>query len=196
MSRAFLGNFGALGLVTLCFVASLVLRLMMSGPALGQELIQALAADDPKPVTTPLTDGQKDLLLEAIRIREAELFAEAERIEARLKVLEEAEKSFAEQVEFLEEAEARLAATLAVADTAALQDIKQLTAVYENMKSKDAASIFDAMDANFAAGFLSRMSPTSAADILSDMDTERAHLVTVVMAGQNANVPPEFEELQ
>ncbi|MEO1549434.1 MAG: hypothetical protein AAFR93_03260 [Pseudomonadota bacterium] len=183
----------ALGLIGACFAVSLGMRLMMSGPALGQEIAQALAGEETsQSAPVKVTDTQKDLLLEAIREREAELDAEAARIEERRRILEEAEAAYSLQLKALQEAEAKLASTLAVADTAALEDIKRLTAVYETMKSKDAAKIFDTMDARFAAGFLSRMAPTSAAEILADMATERAHLVSVVMAGQNANTPPEF----
>ncbi len=53
-------------------------------------------------------------------------------------------------------------ALLAVAETAAQDDLAQLTSVYESMKPADASAIFAEMDPNLAAGFLGMMQPESA----------------------------------
>jgi len=91
----------------------------------------------------------------------------------------------------LEDAENRLADTLALADNAAEKDLERLTSVYENMKPKEAADIFETMDVTFAAGFLSRMRPDAAAGILSNVDKTLAYAISVAMAGRNIGVPTE-----
>jgi flagellar motility protein MotE (MotC chaperone) len=91
----------------------------------------------------------------------------------------------------LEAMEAKLAATLALADGAAEADVERLTKVYQAMKPKDAAKLFETMSPEFAAGFLGRMPPESAAAILSGMSAESAYGVSVIVAGRNANVPKD-----
>ena len=87
--------------------------------------------------------------------------------------------------------EAKLRATLAVADGAAEADVERLTAVYQAMKPKDAAALFETMSPDFAAGFLGRMAPESAAAILSGMSAEAAYGISVIVAGRNAKAPKE-----
>ena len=78
---------------------------------------------------------------------------------------------------------------MAYADTAAEGDLARLTAVYENMKPKDAAALFEEMDPDFAAGFLGRMRADSAAGIMAGLSPPVAYSVSVLLAGRNANVP-------
>ena len=91
----------------------------------------------------------------------------------------------------LEEAEANLRATLALANGAAEEDLARLTDVYANMKPKQAAALFEEMDPNFAAGFLGRMRPDAAAAILAGLTPRAAYTISVVLAGRNADVPKE-----
>ena len=91
----------------------------------------------------------------------------------------------------LEEAEAKLAKTLSIADTAAESDLARLTAVYENMKPKQAATLFEEMPPEFAAGFLGRMRPDAAAAIMAGLESASAYSISVVLAGRNANAPRE-----
>ncbi len=177
---------GALKFVTLCFLAAFVARLSVSAPALSDEVSALMdgQTDGATEMLAPqsLSNEETDLLLAKIREREAQLDAEAQRIEARLKVLEIAQQQYDQQLKALIEAEEALAATMSLADQAASRDIGQLTSVYENMKAKNAAKIFDAMDVNFAAGFLSRMAPQAAAEILSAMNTDAAYSVSLAIA--------------
>lgn len=89
----------------------------------------------------------------------------------------------------LQVAEAKLAATIAIADQAADKDVSQLVAVYESMKPKDAARLFGEMDPDFAAGFLAKMRPEAAAAVMSGLDPQKAYLISVKFAGRNANAP-------
>jgi len=189
-----------------CFLISATIRLGLSGVAVAQEL--EINAEEPPaacvPVDPPLPEPEIGSLLGSIRIRqeqlaqrEGELSRRAlelnvveQRIASQLAVLRQAER-IASQLAVLRQAEQKLADTLAIADSAAENDLQQLTAVYEKMKSKSAAEIFGTMDISFAAGFLSRMRPESAAGILSEMPPNAAYSISVVMAGKNANAPTE-----
>ncbi len=181
----------ALSLIILCFVASGGLRLFVVGQAYAEQtdpkkdMMEHAAMEG----CTPPEDA--DVLLTAVQERSAQLDERETRLTERLAVLEIAEAEFEERRAELIAAEEKLAATLAIADNAAERDIQQLTAVYENMKPKNAAEIFDSMDPVFAAGFLIRMAPTSAADILSAMDKNAAYTTSVIMASRNVGAPTE-----
>ncbi len=130
-------------------------------------------------------------LLEETQAREAALTEREAELEARAQVLALVESSIAEDLQRLEEAEARLRATMATADKAAETDIGRLTAVYENMKPDQAAALFQLMEPSFAAGFLGRMRPDAAAAIMAGLTPDLAYTISVVLAGRNAEVPRE-----
>ena len=108
-------------------------------------------------------------------IRQKALAVADEEIQRRLVVLEEAEKS--------------LRSLLAIANTAAEDDLARLTAVYESMKPKDAAALFEKMEPAFAAGFLGRMRSDAAAGVMAGLTPETAYSISVILAGRNADVP-------
>lgn len=187
---------GALLLITLCFLGSGAVRIFDNGAAIAEEIAKdqkpamplampAVSADQCPPPLEP------ESLLNAIREREQQLTIMENRLADREQVLRVSRIRIDEQLVALEEAEKKLAATLALADTAAQQDISRLTSVYESMKPKDAAAIFETMDIDFAAGFLMQMRPDAAAGILANLTSETAYSVSVVMAGRNAGAPTE-----
>lgn len=135
--------------------------------------------------------GEEDLApaLEALRAREAEVTQREEDLRSRMQALRVAEATIEEKLAAMQETEQRLRATLAMAETAAEQDIAQLTQVYANMKPREAAALFAQMEPDFAAGFLGRMRPDAAAAILSGMDPQAAYTISVMLAGRNANAP-------
>ena len=110
-------------------------------------------------------------------------------LDAREQTLALVEASIAEDLQRLEQAEAELRATMAAADQAAENDIGRLTAVYENMKPKDASALFQAMEPAFAAGFLGRMRPEAAAKILAGLEPQAAYTISAILAGRNARAP-------
>ncbi|MCA0997557.1 MotE family protein [Alloyangia pacifica] len=135
--------------------------------------------------------GEEDLApaLEALRAREAEVTQREEDLRSRMQALRVAEATIEEKLAAMQETEQRLRATIAMAETAAEQDIAQLTQVYANMKPREAAALFAQMEPDFAAGFLGRMRPDAAAAILSGMDPQAAYTISVMLAGRNANAP-------
>ena len=121
-----------------------------------------------------------------------EVIAEREgKLRDRIAALSLVEEEVQRNLVALEEAEKKLAKTLALADEAAENDIARLTSVYENMKPKDAALLFQEMPPEFAARFLGRMRAESAAAIMAGLDSTSAYSISVVLAGRNANVPTE-----
>lgn len=179
----------AFAIIITCFLVSGILRLFVAGTALAEQLAH------PEEVSSEHTEincpapEDADVLLTVVQERAGQLDKREQRLTERLAVLELAEVEFKTRSAELIEAEQRLAATLAIADNAAENDINKLTAVYENMKAKNAAEIFDSMDPGFAAGFLIRMSPKAAADIMTSMSKELAYSASVIMATRNVGAP-------
>lgn len=180
-------------LILSCLLISAVIRLGAGGVALAEELATNVAEPVMVPVqpVQPTPESEVSSLLKSIRTRQEQLLQREGEITERQLELNMIEQRIAQQLVVLKQAEQKLADTLAIADSAAENDLKQLTAVYEKMKAKNAAEIFGTMEISFAAGFLSRMKPESAAGILSEMPPNAAYSISVVMAGKNANAPTE-----
>lgn len=188
------GGRSALILIAGFFLASGLLRLGSgTGVALARE-VEALSHSEneemPMPQNCESSEGLSDLLL-AIKQREARVLEQEETLSNRLQALRVAEVSMKRNLVALVEAEGNLKATMALADTAAEDDLSNLTSVYENMKSKDAIPLFEEMDPQFSAGFLGRMRPDVAASILSGLTPAKAYSISVILAGRNAQVPTE-----
>ncbi|PHQ85413.1 MAG: hypothetical protein COB65_03185 [Thalassobium sp.] len=181
---------GPLYVVFGLFIASGVLRL-------GGEAEQTFAIAQVAPESIVQDAAQvagdqcvaSDSLIAALAAREERVARRETQFADRLQALAVAEQEITSRLAELEEAEATLAATLAAASTAAEDDIGRLTAVYENMKPRDAAALFEEMAPEFASGFLSRMRPDAAAAILTGLEPATAYSISVVIAGRNAEVP-------
>lgn len=203
ISRKRLRGRGAVLAIALLLISSAVLRL---GGGTGQAVAQALtqpmkpvANVEPEDVTpmaptssktkTPLDRTETGSLLGALREREQRVEALEQQMEMRRKALEVAEQEITKRLAILEQVETNLRQTIALADGAAEKDLASLTAVYENMKPKDAAALFETMEPGFAAGFLGRMRPDAAAAIMTGLPPEVAYSISVILAGRNANVP-------
>ncbi|GAA6188386.1 hypothetical protein [Litorivita sp. NS0012-18] len=130
-------------------------------------------------------------MLKLFQTREERLKTREAQMQERMQALAVADEQIANKMAELTAAEAALRETLALADSAAETDITTLTAVYENMKPKDAAALFEEMDPDFAAGFLARMRPDAAAGIMTGLSPTAAYTISVVLAGRNANVPKQ-----
>ncbi len=203
ISRKRLRGRGAVLAIALLLISSAVLRL---GGGTGQAVAQALtqpmkpvanvepedvismASTDSK-ANTPLDRTETGSLLGALREREQRVKALEQQMEMRRKALEVAEQEITKRLATLEQVEKNLRQTIALADGAAEKDLASLTAVYENMKPKDAAALFETMEPGFAAGFLGRMRPDAAAAIMTGLPPEVAYSISVILAGRNANVP-------
>jgi len=186
---------GALLLTSILLIGSATLRLgVQAGPAITREMSHAAAVSaDPveEPQKAMAASDDMQLLLTTLQEREQQLNRREMQIEDRMKALEIADGAIEHKLQALVEAEARLGATLALADGASEGDLTRLTDVYEKMKPKDAAALFEEMAPEFAAGFLGRMRPTAAASVMAGLSPKAAYTISVILAGRNATVPKE-----
>lgn len=130
-------------------------------------------------------------VLAAFAAREERAAAREADIARRLAEVAAAEAALAAQLAEMRAAEESLEGLLAMADTAAADDLGQLAAVYEAMRPAEAAALFATMEPGFSAGFLGLMRPEAAAAIMTDLDPDVAYAVSAVLAGRNAGVPTE-----
>ncbi|WP_282078845.1 MotE family protein [Epibacterium ulvae] len=190
---------GALFALAALLVGSAVVRIgLEAGPAIAREVAgmqKPAMADDMQKDAMQKSDmpssAELQTMLMAFKEREARLVEREAEIQDRMKALEIADQAIDQKLAALEDAEAKLKATVAMADGATEADVDRLTTVYEQMKPKDAAALFEEMDATFAAGFLARMRPDAAAGIMAGLSPEAAYTISVVFAGRNGAVPKE-----
>lgn len=188
----------------------LICSLLLGSAAIrvGGEAGKAVATENPMPTeiaennpknendssykTTEMKDPGQEVvgeMLAAFKKREERIERLEREIAVRQKALKVADKEIEKRLQVLEQAEQSLRSMLALADTAAEDDLLTLTTVYENMKPKDAAALFEEMEPAFAAGFLGRMRPDAAAGIMAGLTPQKAYTVSVILAGRNADVP-------
>ena len=174
--------------MTALLIASAVIRVSDgAGMALAQaaEIASGLIDSTATAVKVPeIAD-----LLAALASREERIAEREQQLRERQQLLEEATLALDEKLAKLSVAENNLKATIALAASAAENDIMQLVNVYQAMKPKDAALLFEEMAPDFAVGFLGRMTPEAAARILSGLNPETAYAFSAVLAGRNASVP-------
>lgn len=179
---------GVLMIIAFLLVGSALLRASLgAGQAIAEnDVTDRSVSNGPMSCETPA-----DLagVLAALQSREQRLDMREEQIRARMQALTLADRELEEKLSSLAAAEERLRATMALADTAAEDDIARLVSVYEAMKSKEAALLFEEMSPEFAAGFLGRMRPEAAAGVLANLTPQAAYSLSVILAGRNALVP-------
>ncbi|PIE12442.1 MAG: hypothetical protein CSA70_09840 [Rhodobacterales bacterium] len=183
---------GTLMIIVSLLIASATIRMgANAGQALAKQgEVSKPVAEAPRPEPASCEPAE-DLAaaLSAIKARNTQLAQREDKLKARLQALAVADQEIQKKMASLQKAEEALRSTLALADSAAEDDIARLTSVYENMKPKDAADLFETMDPEFAAGFLGRMRPEAAAGIMTGLTPETAYTVSAILAGRNANVP-------
>lgn len=186
---------GTLLTIGLLFFASGVLRL---ADGTGIALARGVAGAAPDAATDASVlldscdaDPEIRATLKVLKRRAEELDSREAAMDHRMQTLRIAEEEIEINLAALISAEESLEATLALAEGAAETDIGRLTAVYENMKPKDASTLFEEMDPTFSAGFLGRMKPDAAAAVLAGMTPAKAYTVSVILAGRNTGVPTE-----
>lgn len=184
---------GSLLLIGALLIGSGVIRI-------GLEAGQAVATESPflntalKPAPTVIQDNapkREDLsaMLQAFQDREARIEETEKKLAVRQQALDVANSEIERRLATLQSAEESLRSLLALANTAAEDDLSRLTSVYENMKPKDAAKLFEEMEPAFAAGFLGRMRADAAAGVMAGLSPQAAYSISVILAGRNADVP-------
>lgn len=180
---------GTIAIIASLLLSSALLRVSLSATEVMADSKVAempILGTNPEPIPGSLPSSR---LLHAMLEREKRVVTKEKQLEEREKVLDVAQFEIERRLEVLEQAEVRLTATLANANTAAENDVNQLIQVYENMKPKDTAALFETMEPAFAAGFLGRMRPEAAAGIMAGLSPKVAYTISVILAGRNANAP-------
>lgn len=178
---------GALWVIALLFLASAGLRAALGAATLA-ETGTAPKPQPAEPVASCDTPPDLAAALAMIAERQAALDLRDAELAERAATLRHAREEVGRQLAALEGAEARLSRLVSVADVAAEDDLNRLTAVYENMKPKEAAALFETMAPEFAAGFLARMRPDAAAGILAGLSPETAYGFSLLLASRNSAV--------
>lgn len=130
-------------------------------------------------------------LMTVFEDREQRIIRQENQIKSRMQALSVADTEVARKLAALQGAEARLRDLIALASSAAEDDLSRLTKVYETMKPKSVALLFEEMDPKFAAGFIGRMKADSAAGVMAGMTPQAAYTISVILAGRNADAPTE-----
>ena len=177
---------GTLNIIAALLVVSALIRGIATGtPVIAEELA---GGTDVEELVIAEPEGP-DALLAAFKAREERLITRENQVADRMQALRVMDNAISAQLAALEQADAALRETLALAETAASDDLARLATVYENMKPRDAASLFTEMAPDFAAGFLGLMDPTAAAAIMTELAPDVAHSFSVMLASRNAGVP-------
>ncbi|KMK68853.1 MotE family protein [Puniceibacterium sp. IMCC21224] len=190
-------NRGALALIGGLLLTSAFVRVGSgTGQAMAKELSGNVAyaesgAGHDRPTVSCTAEEDIAPVLAALTLREGRIRKSETDIRTRMQALSVAEIEIDRKMTALEEAETKLRGTLALASTAAEDDLTRLTDVYANMKPKQASALFEEMTPEFAAGFLGRMRPDAAATIMAGLSPKSAYTISVVLAGRNAEVPKE-----
>lgn len=161
-----------------------------TGAAIAREIELLREEESATPQACEPLGGVKELM-QAINAREIKVRKNESALEDRMVALLVAETKIQKTLAALVAAEQALATTMTLADSASENDLSQLTAVYENMKAKDAAILFEEMEPEFAAGFLGRMRPETAAAIMTGLSPKSAYAASAILAGRNALVPTD-----
>jgi len=182
---------GTLALIAGLLITSAVVRIgNEAGQAFAREA-EVLETADAMLAAEQVCEAPQEVdeVLMVLREREARLDKRDLDIRKRMQALAVADTEIERRMTELVAAEEKLRGTLALANSAAEDDLVRLTAVYENMKPKQAAALFETMDPDFAAGFLGRMRAEAAAGVMAGLSPEAAYTISVVLAGRNAEVP-------
>lgn len=182
----------ALLVIATIFLFSAVARL---GTNYGQAIAKGVAELGTSTSTneTMQCDPVTDIggLVSALNTREARVASRERELSEMAQSLALAKEQIRLNMTALVKAEDQLSATIAQSESAAEDDLDRLTSVYENMKPKEAATLFEEMHPAFAAGFIGRMRPDAAAPLLAELSPQTAYSISVILAGRNANQPPE-----
>ncbi len=132
----------------------------------------------------PVSQAER-AVLESLQKRRAELDARAHELDLREDLLRATEKRVAGRIDELKDLEARVGAAVQQKDEAEAARFKNVVAMYENMKAKDAAKIFDGLDIKVLLDVAQEINPRRMSDILALMTPGNAQRLTVELAARS-----------
>ena len=175
----------------------------------GEQLkISNKAPDPPKlevgSLSVPMEPGHiasagERAILERLQDRRQELDTRGRELEMRENLLKATEKRLEAKVAELKDVEARVNSAMGNRDQADAQRFKNIVAMYENMKAKEAARIFERLDLKILVDVATQIKPAKMSEILAQMPPEAAERLTVELAkradvkSQNPDQLPKIE---
>jgi len=162
------------------------------------------APDDPKmkvgEVTVPLEAGKiasagERAVLGRLQDRRKELDTRSRDLDMRESLLKATEKRLDVKLAELKDLEARVKVSMGDRDKADEQRLKSIVAMYENMKSKDAARILERLDLKIQVEVTSQIKPAKMSEILAQMSPEGAERLTVELARRADGKPHGADDL-
>ena len=155
-------------------------------------------------LTVPLEAGRiasagERAILGRLQDRSKELDIRGRELEMRESLLKATEKRLDAKVAELKDAEARVNTAMGNRDKAEAARFKSIVAMYENMKSKDAARILERLDMKILVEVATEIKPAKMSEILAQMTPEAAERLTVELArnaggkSQNPDQLPKIE---
>ena len=138
-------------------------------------------------LSLPMEAGQiassgERAVLERLQDRRKELDIRSRELEMRENLLKATEKRLDAKVVELKDAEARVNTAMGNRDKAEAERFKSIVAMYENMKSKDAARILERLDMKILVEVATNINPRKMSEILAQMAPEAAERLTVELA--------------
>jgi flagellar motility protein MotE (MotC chaperone) len=163
-------------------------------PSEGTQLKTTDKAPDPPKLdvvgaSLPLQQGKvsspgERALLERLQERRQELDSRSRDLDMRENLIKAAEKRLDSKAMELKDVQAKIDTSTEKRDAAEASRFKNLVAMYENMKPKDAARIFDRLDLKVLIEVTTQMNPRKMSDILGQMAPESAERLTVELANR------------
>ena len=155
-------------------------------------------------LTVPLEAGRiasagERAILGRLQDRSKELDVRSRELEMRESLLKVTEKRLDAKIAELKDAEARVNTAMGNRDKAEAARFKSVVAMYENMKSKDAARILERLDMKILVEVATEIKPAKMSEILAQMTPEAAERLTAELArstdgkSQNPDQLPKIE---
>jgi flagellar motility protein MotE (MotC chaperone) len=170
----------------------------ITGSVHGGKPAEVPKAEAKKPASPPPDAGGKVItpqaehvppageraILERLQERREELDARTRELSMREHLLKAAEKRVEVRVLELKDLEKRVTSATEARDQAELTRFKNIVAMYESMKAKEAARIFDRLDLKVLVEVSTQIAPRKMSEILAQMTPEAAERLTVELANR------------
>ena len=155
-------------------------------------------------VTVPIKNGElasagERAVLERLQERRKELDTRSRELEMRESLLKATEKRLEAKFAEIKDVETRVNTALGNRDKAEAARFNGIVAMYENMKSKDAARILERLDMKILVEVVTKIKPAKMSEIMAQMSPETAEKLTVELArsadvkSQNPGQLPKIE---
>jgi len=128
-------------------------------------------------------------VLESLRQRNQQLDARKRELDMRESLINAAEKRLEAKVAELKDTEVKVNTAIGTRDKTEAARFAGIVAMYENMKSKDAARIFERLDLNILVDVATKMKPSKMSEILAQMSPDAAERLTVELANRAGAAP-------